>query len=97
MKPKNFRKKLSLNKTTVAALNTGAMNGVRGGATGYSDCPCIPTIYDCTITCDCPTINDCTETCNTCAETCNCTKTCPTHYCTNESICVTWPCAYCFN
>jgi hypothetical protein len=33
MKPKNFRKKLTLNKKTIANLNNGKMQGVLGGGT----------------------------------------------------------------
>jgi hypothetical protein len=43
MKTKKFKKKLSLNKTTIATLGNGQMSEVQGGDTGYSECVCADT------------------------------------------------------
>ena len=87
MKPRNFRKKLSLNKITVAALNTDAMKVIGGGDTVDIDC------LD-------PSYNTCGATyCGSCRNTCDCISTDCTEGVqdTCYSICVTWPCAYCYN
>jgi hypothetical protein len=97
MKSKKFQKKLSLNKKTVADLNPGAMNGVRGGGTVTSvNVVCIPTALVCTVTCTCPTINTCETYCGTCATNCGTCEPCYTVDISCESICVTSPCQYCF-
>ena len=67
---KTFSKKLSLNKSTVANLNTASMGNVKGGQTGAGGA--------------CPVLDDDpnrTETCNTCVtcETCLTCVTCNTN------------------
>ena len=51
MKTKNFNKKLTLNKTTVADLKQTEMNAVNGGAdttcSGRPECPPDPSWVSC--------------------------------------------------
>lgn len=64
MKPQKLNKKLSLNKSTVASLNSSEMGHLLGGCYTqvYSGCP---LTYTCFITCG----KTCNPTCNqaTCA------------------------------
>jgi natural product precursor len=54
MKTKQFSKKLSLHKKTVANLNAKDMNEVKGGSI-YSDCTCNPeTVMSCNTRCFVP-------------------------------------------
>jgi natural product precursor len=39
MKTKKFNKKLNLSKNTIANLDNGKMNGIKGGITGDTRCP----------------------------------------------------------
>ena len=55
MKPKNFNKKLNLNKKTIADLNNGEMNNAHGGI------PC-PVTQTCGGTGCCPTLATCDPT-----------------------------------
>lgn len=50
MKTKKFEKKLSLNKKTIADLEAGEQNAVKGGfgGTGRSFCWCYPSLPTCT-------------------------------------------------
>lgn len=55
MKAKKFNKKLNLSKITIANLENGEMNAIKGGLTGTTVCPwtvceytvCIRTICNC--------------------------------------------------
>jgi len=55
MKQKQFAKRLSLNKNTVANLNQKEMNRLLGGETGDIDCLTIDRTI-CVTNCPCPTI-----------------------------------------
>ena len=88
MKTKKFRKKLALNKKTIADLNSGMMGNVAGGGdpvvhgqiTECTSCYLGPT--------DCP---DCTQqtcvTCNTCYQTCVTCSECLTFCGPRGAIC----------
>ena len=78
MKPKRFKKKLALNKKTVANLSIGEKQAVKGGAehTIALTCSCVPP-------CESADAN-----CVTQAATCNCTATCLT-ICTCGDTCHT--------
>jgi len=80
MKPKKFSKRLSLNKKTIADLNNGQLDNVKGGLTQN---PC-PGTVDCPFSYTCPSgglRGQCCEpysedtclrfSCDTCLET-NC-------------------------
>jgi hypothetical protein len=54
MKTKQFSKKLSLHKKTVANLNAKDMNEAKGGASVYSDCGCNPPTMSCNTRCIAP-------------------------------------------
>jgi DNA-binding Xre family transcriptional regulator len=64
MKPKKLSKKLTLGKRTIANMNDGEMNRIRGGSIPYVTCP-ILTCGGCTLPSLCPTCyTDCQqETC----------------------------------
>lgn len=49
MKTKAFEKKLTLNKKTIAHLDKGEMNDLRGGKTRPTKCP----FHTCDRTCTC--------------------------------------------
>jgi natural product precursor len=50
MKQKKLSKKLSLNRKTIANLNSDAMDIIRGGTTSFTFFNC--TGMNCTFTCD---------------------------------------------
>ena len=75
MKSKKFRKKLSLNKKTVADLNTGAMKRVRGGDYSVQP-PCFDPGPTGDVTCA-----TCLTYCATCDNTCTCESACVTSPC----------------
>lgn len=64
---KEIKKKLSLNKKSIAAIDTDAMQMVNGGATLF---------YTCIHTCNCPVSNQCSNTC----DPCNSQALCETFY-----------------
>lgn len=67
---KTFTKKLFLNKTTVANLDTASMDNVKGGTESWGHAPrCPDIIEDPNLTDTCATCVTC-ETCPTC-DTCN--------------------------
>jgi hypothetical protein len=74
MKPKKvFKKKLKLNKNTIANLNHGQMKGLKGGEISDT-CPSLPA------TCkpiDCGGSLECTATCAVTEEWCSNNYTCP--------------------
>jgi len=55
MKPKEFVRKLNLNKKTIADLNNGEMKNAHGGGTA-------PVTHTCGGTCSCPTLVTCGPT-----------------------------------
>ncbi|NIM16489.1 MAG: hypothetical protein GTO45_31135 [Candidatus Aminicenantes bacterium] len=60
MKTKTFKKKLVLNKKTIADLNNGQLGKIKGGKTG-------PTQLISVCVCQVPTENQtCPDTCDTC-------------------------------
>ena len=83
MKTKKLKRKLSLNKKTVANLNGSMMANVRG-AEYTPSCYLPPTeCPNCTLV-TCQTCNTCeTQACATC-DTC---RRCPTWDCPTELIC----------
>jgi hypothetical protein len=63
MKSKTFRKKLTLNKKTIADLNMGKMNKVYGGILeSYNQTACTCEITGGCCTYGCPTENSCRPT-----------------------------------
>ena len=73
MKPKNFKKKLTLNKKTIADLSTGQLEGVKGGFIDTSPFTCgTESVCFCRWTDTCETCETCVtcNTCNTCNYTC---------------------------
>jgi hypothetical protein len=95
MKPKKFNKKLSLNKKTIANLNTNHMGIVQAGhdetsaICPYTDCGCVTgRVTFCGDTCP---ATGCGATCATAGATCNtCHATCPAG-CTIKGTCP-WQC-----
>lgn len=69
MKTKKFRKKLALNKKTIADLGSKKMSGLKGGKILPSEKTCVTCVYTCV---ECPTHY--LETCHTwaCGYSCPC-------------------------
>ena len=85
MKPKKFNKRLSLNKKTIADLNNGQLDNVKGGLTQE---PCPGTIEPCLLT-------QRTCTCDTCPSgglRYACCETAGELTCHPETICGSLPC-----
>jgi hypothetical protein len=77
MKIKNLKKKLALNKNTIAHLNNGQLGRAKGGHTGT--CPPTTLCTDDTCdTCSCDTCNTCHKTCVTwlCPVSTSCPEVC---------------------
>ena len=74
MKPRNFERRLSLNKKTISNLNNGQMGNVNGGGPGPTAFPCEFTVHY-TYCGTCPTEPPTCNTCVTCA-TCDGQNTC---------------------
>jgi len=87
MKPKDFKKKLLLNKKTVVNLNKSEKQNVNGGApeTLVGTCSC----YE-----PCDTLgNTCATYCGTCELTCDtCNLTCDATCTVNPSLSIAYPC-----
>lgn len=76
MKTKNFKRRLTLNKKTIANLNYGQLVQVKGGA----------------VTPTCPTCETCLTYCSCTCETCVPTGQDPTNDCTGYKTCDTIVC-----
>jgi hypothetical protein len=73
MKTKNFEKKLTLNKKTIANLNRGQLAQARGGGETTSCYTCDTCLTYCSCTCETcvPTGIDPTQDCNSGHKTCD--------------------------
>ena len=71
MKKKSFRKHLILNKETVANLNEGLLNQIKGGTTVISVCIIFKTCPGQTVLFNCTT----QDPNQICVNTCNCPDT----------------------
>jgi hypothetical protein len=76
MKTKNFKKRLTLNKKTIANLNNGELAQAKGGG----------------LTPSCPTCETCLTYCSCTCETCVPTGQEPTDNCTGHKTCDTYIC-----
>jgi hypothetical protein len=80
MRTKKFRKRLTLNKQTVATLNSPQMNKLFGGRrfTAYTECEvtqCVETCPGCGSD-SCPEPTDTCQNCGTLYETCQTCDSC---------------------